>query len=160
MAVSMYEWLLFLHVLSAFALVAALVVLAAAVLGARGSERPDGEAAFSALTRPATTVFSVAGLAVLVLAICLAFEADYGLDEAWIIAAIVLWLIAAGTGERVGRPSGRTRGRAPAPAAGAGAAGRAPDTAVRERRAALLLAVAAVSVLGMLVLMVFKPGAG
>jgi hypothetical protein len=39
-------------------------------------------------------------------------------------------------------------------------AGREPDPAVRDRRPAVLLALAAASVLGMLMLMVFKPGAG
>jgi uncharacterized membrane protein len=158
--VSTYEWLLLLHVLSAFALVAALVVLAAAVLGARRSERPDDAAAFAALTRPATTLFSVAGLAVLVFGVWLAFEADYGLDEAWIIAAIVLWVVAAATGERAGRPYARARDRTPAPAAGSEAARRELDPAVRDRHAIVLVAVAATSVLAMLALMVFKPGAG
>jgi len=158
--VSTYEWLLFLHVLSAFALVGALVVLTAVVLGARPSERPDDAAPFAALARPTSTFFSAAGLAVLLFGIWLAFEADYGLGEAWIIAAIVLWVIAAGTGERAGRPYARARGRTTASGAGPEAAGRVGDATARDRRPAVLLAIAAASVLAMLVLMVFKPGAG
>jgi uncharacterized membrane protein len=89
--VSLYEWLLFLHVLAAFSLVAGLTAYGVLVLG--------GDAA-----RRALALWNVGGLGVLVLGIWLALEVDsYELWDGWIIAAFVLWLVASGAGGRLAR---------------------------------------------------------
>lgn len=129
---SLYEWLLFLHVVAAFLLVAGLAAYGVLVLGG------GGDAARRALGPPALALWNAGGLGVLVFGVWLALEVDgYELWDGWILSAIVLWLVASGAGGPL------TRG-------------------VREGagdRAALLYAVMAVATLALLVDMIFKPGA-
>ncbi|MBD0291806.1 MAG: DUF2269 family protein [Thermoleophilia bacterium] len=156
----LYDWLLFLHVLAGAAIVAALVLFGAAVLGARKSERPSAVASSLDLARLGGVLFDVGGTAILVLGIWLAFEADYGLGEPWIVAAIVLWVVAAGAGARARRRYLATRSRAGELERG----GDHPDgelaASVRDRTAFALYVAAAAAVFLMLLLMVFKPGTG
>jgi hypothetical protein len=130
--VSLYESLLFLHVLAAFLLVAGLVAYGALVLG------NGGDAARRALAPPALVLWNVGGLGVLLFGIWLALEVDgYELWDGWIVAAFVLWLVAAGAGGRLSR-------------------------VVREGgpgRAGMLLAVMAVATVVLLIDMIYKPGA-
>ena len=89
----MYDWLLFLHVLAAFMLASTVVTYSAVVLGA-----PAGERAVSV----ANIMWDVGGLATLVLGIWLALHLDeYEIWDGWIVGAIVLWLVATGLGETV-----------------------------------------------------------
>ena len=88
----MTDTLLFLHVLSAFLLVGSVVMISSRALGA---------------SPPAATVtwaqrFDAAGgIGTLVFGIWLALDIDgYGLLDGWIIAAIVLWAVAAEVGRR------------------------------------------------------------
>jgi len=128
--VSLYEWLLFLHVLAAFSLVAGLTAYGVLVFG--------GDAARRALAPPAMALWNVGGLGVLVLGIWLALEVDsYELWDGWIIAAFVLWLVASGAGGRLARML-REGG---------------PD------KARVQLAVMSLATLALLIDMVFKPGA-
>ena len=129
---SLYEWLLFLHVLAAFLLVAGLAAYGALVLGA-------GNAAVGrALTSPATALWNAGGIGVLLFGIALAFEVDsYRLWDGWIIAAIVLWLVASAAGGRLARELREgSRGSA-----------------------RLLFAVMAAASFALLIDMVYKPGA-
>jgi hypothetical protein len=87
------ETLLFLHVLAAFFLVAGVVIYSAFVLGApvNGPTRIVGE-----------VLWGVGGLGTIVLGVWLALDIDgYELWDGWIIAAIVLWLLATGAGSQV-----------------------------------------------------------
>ena len=129
---SLYEWLLFLHLLAAFLLVAGLAAYGAVVLGA-------GDAAVArALTSPATVLWSAGGLGVLLFGIALALEVDsYQLWDGWIIAAVVLWLVASAAGGRLAREL-REGGRG------------SPR---------LLFAVMAITSFALLIDMVYKPGA-
>ncbi len=127
----MYDTLLFLHVLAAFTLVAAVVIYSAAALGA-------------AVPRGVLTIANVCwdagGLAVLVLGIWLVFDVSaYELWDGWIIAAIVLWAIATELGRRA--------------AAGVDAAATLSASAVR------LHWLRAVVTFALLVVMIYKPGA-
>jgi uncharacterized membrane protein len=97
-AVTRYEWLLFLHLIGAFAAVASVVVFTVIVVGVR-----SGGSAALALTPLGRRLFDIGGGLTLVFGIWLALDVDgYGLLDGWILAAIVLWVIAAGTGARVG----------------------------------------------------------
>lgn len=133
---SLYEWLLFLHVLAAFGVVAGLAAYGVVALGG------GGEAARRALGPAALGLWNAGGLGVLVLGIALAVEVDaYEPWDGWILAAIVLWLIASAAGGPLGR--GVREGSV------------APGTG----RARLLLAIMALATALMLVDMIFKPGA-
>jgi uncharacterized membrane protein len=97
--VSRYEWLLFLHVLSAFALVASLVIFTTLLATARDS-RPSPLLGISWL---GSRLWDVGVLGTLVFGVWMATDIDnYDLLDGWILAALVLWVIAAGAGARVG----------------------------------------------------------
>lgn len=86
----MYDALLFLHVLAAFALIAAMVMYTGFTLGATPSQ-----GSFTLATR----LEDVGGLGTLIFGIWLALDVDgYGLLDFWIIAALVLWAAAGGAG--------------------------------------------------------------
>ncbi len=132
---STYEWLLFLHLLAAFLLVAGLVAYSVLVLSS------GGEAVSRALGPSALALWNAGGLGTLVFGVWLALDIDgYELWDGWIIAALVLWLI------------------------GSGAAGRLA-TAVREGQAGriegarVMVGVMALATLLLLLDMIFKPGA-
>ncbi|HSD80533.1 MAG TPA: hypothetical protein VLB47_07725 [Solirubrobacteraceae bacterium] len=132
---SLYEWLLFLHVLAAFALVAGVVAYGAVVLGGEPGVR-------AALAAPAVALWNVGGIGVLVLGVWLALDVDaYGLLDGWILAALVLWLVASAAGGPLSRA---IRDDAAAPDAG---------------RARTLFAIMALATAALLIDMVFKPGA-
>jgi uncharacterized membrane protein len=136
--VSLYDWLLFLHLLAAFLLVAGLVAYGVMVLTGGGTTA----AARRVLAEPALALWNLGGVGVLVLGIALAIEVDaYQLWDGWILAAILLWFVASGAGGTLSRG---VRDEA---------AGRDPA------RARVLFAVMAVATALLLVDMVFKPGA-
>ena len=88
----MYDWLLFLHVLSAFALVATVVIFSAFALGTATDSR---------LLAVGNALWNVGGLGTLVLGIWLALYVDgYEIWDGWIITAIVLLAIATELGRR------------------------------------------------------------
>jgi hypothetical protein len=133
-----YDWLLFLHVLSAFALVATVVIFSAFALGAATDSR---------LLAVANGLWNVGGLGTLVLGIWLAiYLENYEVWDGWIITAIVLWAIATELGRRA--QLGYT------PAAGGGDAA----TTAGAPPAALMHWLRSLVILALLVVMIYKPG--
>jgi hypothetical protein len=126
---STYEWLLFLHLLAAFLLFVTVVSYTAVALGAPA----PGRTLFVA-----DRCWDVGGLGTLVLGIWLALHLDeYDFFDGWILGAIVLWFVATGLGQSIQRRL---------------AADAAADIAVMHWLRTL-------TVLGLLVLMIWKPGA-
>jgi hypothetical protein len=126
-----YDWLLFFHVLAAFMLVSTVVTYSAVVLGV-----PAGPRAISL----ANVFWDVGGLATLVLGIWLALDVDtYEVWDGWILGAIVAWVVATGLGQQVRRATEE----------GGAAAG----------RVATLHWLRSATVLVLLILMIWKPGA-
>jgi hypothetical protein len=124
-----YDWLLFFHLLAAFLLFVTLVTYTAMALGAVAG----GRAVFVA-----DRCWDVGGLGTLVLGIWLALYLDeYDLFDGWILGAIGLWVIATGLGDTVRRRLAEGE-----------------SAAVSTMHWLRTLAV-----LGLLVLMVWKPGA-
>jgi hypothetical protein len=97
---SFTDWIAALHVLSAFALVAALVLFWTLYF------TPGVDAASPALMklgRLGTIVVGIGLMGTLVFGIWLAIARDaYQLWDAWVIIALVLWAIAGATGQRAG----------------------------------------------------------
>ena len=125
----MYDWLLFLHVLAAFLLAVTVVMYSAVALGSA----LGGRATFVA-----DRCWDVGGLGTLILGVWLALYLDqYEIWDGWIIGAIVLWLVATGLGDTVRRRL--AEGEA------------AAVTTMHWLRT--------LTVLGLLVLMIWKPGA-
>ena len=135
----MYETLLFLHVLSAFLLVATIVVHSAVALGTPVSARG---------MFVADRLWDVGGLGTLVFGVWIALREDvYDITDGWILAAIVLWAIATELGRR---------GRIELEPALAGAS---PDASAVVRTAATMHWLRTVVTLLLLIDMIWKPGA-
>jgi len=132
----MYHALLFFHILSAFFLASAIVMYSAFLLGSpvnRGTRLV------------AEILWGIGGLGTLVLGIWLALNrAEYEIYDGWIIAAIVIWFLATGSGAQA------SRGVQPV----------GDDSAVTVgRRTAIAHWMRVFWFTALLVLMVWKPGA-
>jgi hypothetical protein len=126
---STYEWLLFLHLLAAFLLFVTVVSYTAVALGAPA----PGRTLFVA-----DRCWDVGGLGTLVLGIWLALHLDeYDFFDGWILGAIALWFVATGLGQSIQR--------------------RLADDATAD--IAVMHWLRTLTVLGLLVLMIWKPGA-
>jgi hypothetical protein len=142
-----YDFLLFVHVLFAFGLVAAMTLFWGLILTTRPERMSLTPAAAMWLGRTGAVVVGISSLGVLVFGVWLALYVDgYALWDGWILGALILWVVSTGTGTRSGKYYER--------------AGQNPGDAVALRRTGLQLqVVASVAVLLILVLMIFKPGA-
>ena len=159
---SFYDWLLFLHVASAFALVSALVVFWVIAILGRNVDRPVDSLRFFRIARPANVLVIAGAIGTLVLGIWLAIDADaYQVWDGWILAAIVLWVISSASGQR----GGKTYEEAKKLADRLAGEGRGAETSgelralLQDRTAMWLNIVSTVAVLVLLVDMIYKPGA-
>jgi len=103
------HWLLFLHLLGAFAFFAGAAVAGTLQLAAIRRDRPSEVAA---LLRPARVGVALVGLGSLLtlgFGIGLAEHEGYGLSPAWIQAAIALWVAAMALGAVGGRTARHAR---------------------------------------------------
>jgi hypothetical protein len=102
--VSVHEWLLFLHVLSAFALVGAEVFFTFLILWLWRTDLPGDIARVSGLSKLGSALVGIGAGGTLLFGVILAFEADrYAIWDIWIIAALVLWAAFAAVGQRTGQ---------------------------------------------------------
>jgi uncharacterized membrane protein len=159
--VSLYDWLLFLHVASGFALVAALVVFWVIAVAARNVDRPVDSLRYFKIARPANVLVIAGTIGTLIFGIWLAIHVDgYNLWDGWIVAAFVLWLIAAVTGQRGGVAYAEAQKLAARlDAEGQGAQPSAElQGRLQDRRAMWLNIVSSAAVLAILIDMIYKPG--
>ena len=158
---STYEWLLALHVTSAFLLLGGGAWAATLNLLAVGrADRPSEVATYFALIRPAVIVIGVGSVGTLVLGLWLVHEApfDYGYGQFWVWAAVILWALAAGLGGAGGKRDEQTRQLALRLAAAGDAPSEELRSRVRDRTSLLLSYGSGFTLLLVLVLMVWKPG--
>ena len=131
----MYDFLLTAHVLAAFALVATVVIFSAFALGMATDSR---------VLTVGNVLWTVGGLGTLVFGIWLAlYVKGYEIWDGWILTAIVLWAIGTELGRR----------------AQAGYAAGADQSARGDGQAALMHWLRSLTVLALLVVMIYKPGA-
>jgi len=112
--VSRYDWLLFLHVLAAFSLVAAEILITLLIVGGWKLELPSEIARMFRLSRAGDVLFGVGSIGTILIGIWLAIDLDeYQLWDGWVIAALVLWAVLMGVGGRTARfyYAGRDRAR-------------------------------------------------
>jgi hypothetical protein len=125
----MYDWLLFLHLVAAFLLAITVVMYSAVALGAGA----PGRTLFVA-----DRCWDVGGLGTLIFGIWLALYLDqYDFFDGWILGALALWFVATGLGQTIQR---RTAAGEPA-------------------AVATMHWIRTLVVLGLLVVMIWKPGA-
>jgi hypothetical protein len=135
--VSLDDWIKALHIVSAFALVGAVTILWVGYLVLRSN---GGAAeALGRLFRVGSVAIGVGMAGTLVFGIWLSISLDgYDPWDGWVIAALVLWLVAGGLGDRAGRLSREPGG---------------------VQQALVLHAVTTLAVVLILVDMIWKPGA-
>jgi uncharacterized membrane protein len=160
-AVSVHDWLLFLHVLSAFILVSALVLFTFLIAFLWKTDLPSDIARVSGISRLGNALVGIGMTGVLVLGIILAFEADsYAIWDPWIVAALVLWALMGELGRRTGLAYAATGARAGALVAEGRDAPNAELGAMFRSSRGLGFHVATLAVTTLLLLdMIFKPGA-
>jgi hypothetical protein len=127
--VSRYDWLLFLHLIGAFAMVGSAVVFSTLLVAGERVAGPQ-------LVFLGRRLFEVGGSLTLIFGIWLAFD-DYSITDGWILGALVLWFVGGGSGSRVGELYNKGEGG-------------------RARQPLIVMTLATLAVL---ILMIFKPGA-
>jgi uncharacterized membrane protein len=159
--VSFDAWILALHVLSAFAYVAGIIVFWVLVVAVRQTDTADGTIRMEPVVKVGTAAVGIGGIGTLLLGIWLAFSVGgYDIWDGWIIAAIVLWAIAGGLGQRTGAAYMEGMNKAKELRA-AGQTGASPELLAvnRTTRGVVLHLLVSVAVLLLLIDMIWKPGA-
>jgi hypothetical protein len=101
--VSFNDWVVALHVLSAFAYVAAVVLFGVLIVAVRRIDTPEATIRMEPIVKVGNAAVGVGAGGTILLGIWLAFSLDgYAIWDGWIIAALVLWAIAAAFGQRTG----------------------------------------------------------
>jgi uncharacterized membrane protein len=159
--VSFVDWAVAVHVLSAFAYVGGLVLFWVLVVAVRRVDTPEQTLRMEPIVKVGNVAVGAGAIGTLVIGIYLAFAVDsYAIWDGWIIAALVLWAVAGGLGQRTGVAYMQGMNKAKE----LDAAGRAgPDQellALNRTQAGLILqTLASLAVLLILADMIFKPGA-
>src|SRR5687767_4548409 len=93
--------MLALHVLSAFAVVAGIILFWVLIVAVRRTDTPEGTLRMGPLTRVADAAIGIGMGGTIILGLWLAFSVGgYNIWDGWIVAAIVLWVITADLGLR------------------------------------------------------------
>ena len=154
---SLNDWILSLHVLSAFALVASMVLFWVLVVASRTMADVDQRIAFGRIGDIGGRIIGFGFIGTIVFGLWLSFSKDgYDPWDGWIAAAITLCVIAGATGGRAGDEYQKVLDRARE----LKSSGRAAQP--REFRSSsgeLMLTISSLAVLLLLVDMIWKPGA-
>jgi uncharacterized membrane protein len=157
--VTRYDWLLLFHVIGAFLLFSGSIVAGILHLAATRRERPSEIGLLLGLIRYAVPAIGIGSLLTLGLGLWLTDEVGYaGYGDGWIVAAIVLWVVASALGAAGGRPLGEAGELAARLAADGDAPSEELKRAVAAPRTLFLNYASLASVVAILVLMVWKPG--
>ena len=155
------DWMLALHVLSAFALVAGIIFFWVLIVGVRRTDTPEGTLRLGPLSRVAETAVGVGMGGTIILGIWLAFSiGGYDIWDWWIIAALVLWAVAAELGRRTSAAYVEGVKKAQELQA-AGQTGPSAELVAINRTSTGLLMQSLVSIVVLLIIldMIWKPGA-
>jgi len=159
--VSFVDWALVVHVLSAFAYVAGLVVFWVLIVAVRKTDTPAETLRMEPIVKIGGVAVGIGATGTIVVGIYLAFAVgSYAIWDGWIIAAIVLWAISGALGQRTGAAymEGMEKARELDAAGKTG-----PDErllALNRTQAGLVLhSLTSLVVLLILLDMIFKPGA-
>jgi len=159
--VSTYQWLLFLHITGAFLFAGGIVVAGALNIAAQLRERPSEIALLLGLTRFALPAIIAGAFMTLGFGLWLVSEAPWGYSygQAWVITALVLWLVGNVMGGQGGNREKATRVLAEKLAQ----EGDAPSAELRARMrdpfTIFLSYGGGVAMVAMIAIMVWKPGA-
>ena len=154
-------WMLALHVLSAFAYVAGIVLFWILIVAVRKIDTPEGTIRMAPIVKVGNASVGIGAVGTIVLGIWLAFRLDgYAIWDGWIIAALVLWVISMPIGQRTGAEYEKGMDKAKELEA-AGQTNTSTELLALNRTSAGVVfhTLASVVVLLILLDMIFKPGA-
>jgi uncharacterized membrane protein len=155
--VSRYDWLLFLHIASGLAFFAAYTIVSVVLVAGQRAASTASVRALLRLARPADVLAWIGATGTLVFGTWLAVDLDaYQLWDGWVVGAFALWLVAEEVIRREDLVFKQARRIAQATPVGA----REGSDELRSRRTLVMHVVGSLALLGMLFLMIFKPGAG
>ena len=98
------DWVLALHVLSAATYGAAIILFWVLVVAVRSTDTPEGTLRLGPMAMVGNVAVGIGAAGTIIFGIWLALSVrNYDLWDGWIIAAIVLWVIAAVLGQRTGK---------------------------------------------------------
>jgi uncharacterized membrane protein len=159
--VSFDDWILVLHVLSAFSFVAGIIFFWVLIVAVRQTDTPEGTIRMGPLARIAGAAVGVGAGGTIILGVWLAFSVGgYDIWDGWIVAALVLWVIAAGLGQRAGAAYEEGVKKAQELEAAGQTGPNAELLALnRTSRGVVLQSLASIVVLLILIDMIWKPGA-
>jgi uncharacterized membrane protein len=159
--VSFDDWMLALHVLSAFSWVAGMILFWVLIVVVRRIDTPAETLRLGPITKVGNATVGVGMGGTIVLGVWLAFSVGgYDIWDGWILAAVVLWLIAA----ELGRRTGAAYEEGPKKAQELEAAGQTGPSAellaVNQTSTGLLMHTLTSIVVALIIIdMVWKPGA-
>jgi uncharacterized membrane protein len=159
--VSLDQWLLALHVLSAFAYVGGVVLFWILIVAVRTIDTPEATTRMEPIVKVGNAAVGIGAIGTIALGIWLAFALDsYAIWDGWIIAALVLWAAAGAFGQRTGVAYMRGMTKAKELEAAGQTGANAELLALnRTNDGVVLHFLTSVAVLLMLLDMIFKPGA-
>jgi hypothetical protein len=155
------QWMLAFHVLSAFALIAGLVLFWVLIVAGRNIDTPGDTLRLGPVAKVGNATVGIGMGGTILFGVYLAFAIDgYALWDGWILAAFVLWFV----GAALGRRTGAEYVRAPKKAMELEEAGQTGPNAEllalnRTSRGVLLHSVTSLVALLILIDMIWKPGA-
>jgi uncharacterized membrane protein len=152
------QWLLMLHITGAFFLVSGSVAAGVLNVLAGRAERPSKTALLLRLIRVTVVVIGIGAVSTLVFGIWLWHDLGYSVGAFWIWASLVLWVLSSALGGIGGKHQERARKLAEQLAAAGDATTDELRALLRDRRGNAMSWLAGVATLGILVLMIWKPG--
>jgi uncharacterized membrane protein len=157
--VSFDDWILALHLLSAFAYVAGMIVFWVLIVAVRRTDAPDGTIRMAPVVKVGTIATGVGAVGTIVFGLWLTFSVGgYRIWNFWIIAALVLWAIAGGVGGRTGKEYKRGMDKALELEAAGQTGPNAELLALNRTQTGVLLhTIASAALLLLLIDMIWKP---
>jgi len=157
--VSFDDWILALHLLSAFAYVAGMIVFWVLIVAVRRTGTPDGTIRMAPVVKIGMIGTGVGAVGTIVFGLWLTFSVGgYRIWNFWIIAALVLWAIAGGVGGKTGKEYQRGMDKALELEAAGQTGPNAELLAInRTQNGVVLHAVASAALLLLLIDMIWKP---
>ncbi len=158
---SRYDWLLFLHITSGLAFFSAYTIVSAVLIAGQRTASAATVRALLRLARPADVLAWIGATGTLVFGVWLVVDLEaYQLRDGWVVGAFALWLVA----EEVIRREDLFFKRASRIARATHVGARQPTddapAVLRSRHTLVMHVFGSLALLGMLFLMIFKPGAG
>jgi uncharacterized membrane protein len=157
--VSFDDWILALHLLSAFAYVAGMIVFWVLIVAVRQTDTPDGTIRMAPVVKVGMIGTAVGSVGTIVFGLWLTFSVGgYRIWNFWILAALVLWAIAGGVGGKTGMEYRKGMDKAQELAAAGQTGPNAELLALnRTQNGVVLHAIASAALLLLLIDMIWKP---